>query len=122
KLCKFVPQNPANPVTLSRAIEDEPQLQAARDSEPVVRRAFDIAVKLEGLTRHASTHAAGIVIGDRPLTELVPLYRDPKSDMPVTQFNRKWVEQAGLDKVDILGLQTARVVRSGLDWMEARGV
>ena len=61
----------------------------------MVKRAFDIALKLEGLYRHASTHAAGIVIGDRPLSELVPLYRDPKSDMPVTQFNMKWVEQAG---------------------------
>ena len=69
-----------NPVSLGRAIEDEPRLQAARDTDPVVRRAFDIAKKLEGLHRHASTHAAGIVIGDRPLTELVPLYRDPKSD------------------------------------------
>ena len=79
KLCKLVPQNPANPVTLARAIDDEPRLQAERDRDPVTRRAFDIAQKLEGLHRHASTHAAGIVIGDRPLTELVPLYRDPKS-------------------------------------------
>src|SRR5207248_8861797 len=69
-------------------------LQAERDRDPVTRRAFDIAQKLEGLTRHASTHAAGIVIGDRPLTELVPLYRDPKSLMPVTQYNMKWVEPA----------------------------
>ena len=122
KLCKFVPQNPANPVTLSRAIEDEPQLQAARDSEPIVRRAFDIAVKLEGLTRHASTHAAGIVIGDRPLTELVPLYRDPKSDMPVTQFNMKWVEQAGLVKFDFLGLKTLTVLRKAVDLLKRRGV
>ena len=68
KLCKLVPQNALNPVTLGRAIDDEPRLQAARDSDPVVRRAFDIAQKLEGLTRHASTHAAGIVIGDRPLS------------------------------------------------------
>ncbi len=122
KLCKFVPQNPAHPVTLSRAIEDEPQLQAARDSEPIVRRAFDIAVKLEGLTRHASTHAAGIVIGDRPLTELVPLYRDPKSDMPVTQFNMKWVEQAGLVKFDFLGLKTLTVLRKAAELLKARGV
>lgn len=122
KLCKFVPQNPANPVTLSRAIEDEPQLQAARDSEPIVRRAFDIAVKLEGLTRHASTHAAGIVIGDRPLTELVPLYRDPKSDMPVTQFNMKWVEQAGLVKFDFLGLKTLTVLRKATDLLKQRNV
>src|SRR6202047_2841248 len=106
KLCKLVPQNPLNPVTLARAIDDEPRLQAARDADPVVRRAFDIAQKLEGLHRHASTHAAGIVIGERPLTELVPLYRDPKSLMPVTQFNMKWVEQAGLVKFDFLGLKT----------------
>lgn len=122
KLCKFVPQNPANPVSLSRAIEDEPQLQAARDSEPIVRRAFDIAVKLEGLTRHASTHAAGIVIGDRPLMQLVPLYRDPKSDMPVTQFNMKWVEQAGLVKFDFLGLKTLTVLRKAVNLLKQRGV
>ncbi|MGB7254924.1 MAG: DNA polymerase III subunit alpha, partial [Xanthobacteraceae bacterium] len=75
KLCKLLPQNPANPVTLKRAIEDEPRLQAERDRDPVTRRAFDIAQKLEGLHRHASTHAAGIVIGERALNELVPLYR-----------------------------------------------
>ena len=103
KLCKLVPQNPANPISLKRAIEDEPRLQAERDRDPVVRRAFDIAQRLEGLHRHASTHAAGIVIGERPLTEMVPLYRDPKSLMPVTQFNMKWVEPAGLVKFDFLG-------------------
>src|SRR5262249_62205358 len=99
KVCKLVPQNPAAPGPLKRAIDEEPRLQAARDAEPVVARAFDIAQKLEGLTRHASTHAAGIVIGDRPLAELVPMYRDPKSDIPVTQFNMKWVEQAVLGNV-----------------------
>src|SRR5205807_9231447 len=83
KPTKRVPNNPAAPVTLSKAIAEEPRLQAARDAEPVVRRAFDIAMKLEGLHRHASTHAAGIVIGDRPLCELVPMYRDPKSNLPV---------------------------------------
>ena len=95
KLTKLVPQNPAAPVTLAAALASEPKLQAFRDEDPVVARAFDIAQRLEGLTRHASTHAAGIVISDRPLSELVPLYRDPKSDMPVTQFNMKWVEPAG---------------------------
>ena len=110
KLCKLVPQNPTNPITLKRAIDDEPRLQAERDRDPVTRRAFDIAQKLEGLTRHASTHAAGIVIGDRPLSELVPLYRDPKSLMPVTQFNMKWVEPAGLVKFDFLGLTTLTVL------------
>jgi DNA polymerase III subunit alpha len=122
KLCKLVPQNPANPITLHRAIEDEPRLQAARDSEPVVRRAFDIAQKLEGLTRHASTHAAGIVIGDRPLSELVPLYRDPKSLMPVTQFNMKWVEPAGLVKFDFLGLKTLTVLDLAVKLVRRRGI
>ena len=122
KLCKLVPQNPAAPVTLSRAIADEPRLQAERDREPVVARAFAIAQKLEGLYRHASTHAAGIVIGDRPLSELVPMYRDPKSDMPVTQFNMKWVEQAGLVKFDFLGLKTLTVLETAVKLIAARGV
>ncbi len=122
KLCKLVPQNPANPVTLARAIEDEPRLQAERDGDPVVKRAFDIARKLEGLNRHASTHAAGIVIGDRALSELVPLYRDPKSDMPVTQFNMKWVEQAGLVKFDFLGLKTLTVLQTAVALVRRRGI
>ncbi len=122
KLCKLVPQNPAAPVTLARAIADEPRLQAARDEEPVVARAFAIAQKLEGLNRHASTHAAGIVIGDRPLSELVPLYRDPKSDALVTQFNMKWVEQAGLVKFDFLGLTTLTVLETAARLVKQRGV
>ena len=121
KLCKLVPQNPANPVSLARAIEDEPRLQAERDRDPVARRAFDIAQKLEGLHRHASTHAAGIVIGERPLTELVPLYRDPKSLMPVTQFNMKWVEPAGLVKFDFLGLKTLTVLDLAVKHVKRRG-
>jgi DNA polymerase III subunit alpha len=122
KLCKLVPQNPAAPVSLKQAIEGESRLQAERDSEPVVKRAFDIAQKLEGLNRHASTHAAGIVIGDRPLSELVPLYRDPKSDMPVTQFNMKWVEQAGLVKFDFLGLKTLTVLQTAVALVKRRGI
>ena len=122
KLCKLVPQNPAHPVTLARAIDDEPKLQAEAESDPVVKRAFAIAKKLEGLNRHASTHAAGIVIGDRPLAELVPLYRDPKSDMPVTQFNMKWVEQAGLVKFDFLGLKTLTVLEKAVELVRRRGI
>jgi len=122
KLCKLVPQNPAAPVTLGRAIADEPRLQAERESDPRVRRAFDIALKLEGLYRHASTHAAGLVIGDRPLSELVPLYRDPKSDMPVTQFNMKWVESAGLVKFDFLGLKTLTVLATAVELLKRRGI
>jgi DNA polymerase-3 subunit alpha len=122
RLCKLVPQNPAAPISLKRAIDDEPRLQAEREREPVVARAFDIAQKLEGLTRHASTHAAGIVIGDRPLVELVPLYRDPKSLMPVTQFNMKWVEPAGLVKFDFLGLKTLTVLDKAVQLVRRRGV
>lgn len=122
KLCKLVPQNPAAPVTLGAAIEGEPKLQAARDGDPVIAKAFDIALKLEGLNRHASTHAAGIVIGDRNLSELVPLYRDPKSDMQVTQFNMKWVEQAGLVKFDFLGLKTLTVLDVAEKLVRRRGI
>src|SRR5712672_1015601 len=122
KLCKLVPQNPAAPVTLSRAINDEPRLQAERDSQPLVARAFAMAEKLEGLYRHASTHAAGIVIGDRPLSQLVPMYRDPKSDMPVTQFNMKWVEQAGLVKFDFLGLKTLTVLQTAVRLLKQRDI
>ncbi len=110
RLCKMVPNNPANPVTLTQAIDGEPQLQQARREEEIVDQLFNISVRLEGLYRHASTHAAGIVIGDRKLEELVPLYRDPRSEMPVTQYNMKWVEQAGLVKFDFLGLKTLTVL------------
>ncbi len=122
KLTKLVPQNPANPVTLKQAVEDEPRLQAAVADEPVVARMIVIAQKLEGLHRHASTHAAGIVIGDRPLEELVPLYRDPKTGMRVTQFNMKWVEQAGLVKFDFLGLKTLTVLNKAVVLLKQRGV
>jgi DNA polymerase III subunit alpha len=122
KLCKLVPQNPTAPISLKSAIDGEPRLQAARDAEPVVKRAFDIAQKLEGLHRHASTHAAGIVIGERSLSELVPLYRDPKSLMPVTQFNMKWVEPAGLVKFDFLGLKTLTVLETAVKLVKRRGI
>ncbi len=123
KLCKLVPNNPTNPVTLPQAIESEPRLQEARDSDPVVARLLEIAQKLEGLYRHASTHAAGMVIGDRPLDELVPLYRDPKSSFPITQFNWKLVEAAGLVKFDFLGLKTLTVLQKAVALIKrGRGV
>jgi DNA polymerase-3 subunit alpha len=122
KLCKLVPFNPAAPVTLGKAIEGEAKLQEARKEDPRVGRLFDIALKLEGLYRHASTHAAGIVIGDRPLSEVTPLYRDPKSDMQVTQFNMKWVEAAGLVKFDFLGLKTLTVIETAKRLLAKRGV
>jgi len=123
RLCKLIPNNPANPVTLAEAIEGEPKLQEERDSEPVVARLLEIAQKLEGLYRHASTHAAGMVIADRPLDELVPLYRDPKSSTPVTQFNWKMVEAAGLVKFDFLGLKTLTVLTKAVELVRrGRGI
>ena len=110
RICKLVPNNPANPVTLAEALDQVEQLRQERDQDETVAYLIDIALKLEGLYRHASTHAAGVVIGDRKLEELVPLYRDPRSPMPVTQFNMKWVEQAGLVKFDFLGLKTLTVL------------
>ncbi|MBA4782202.1 MAG: DNA polymerase III subunit alpha [Rhizobiales bacterium] len=121
RLCKLVPNNPANPVSLADAVLGEPKLQEARKEE-IVDRLIATSLKLEGLYRHASTHAAGIVIGDRSLEKLVPLYRDPRSDMPVTQFNMKWVEQAGLVKFDFLGLKTLTVLQKALELLERRGV
>ncbi len=122
RLCKLVPNNPAHPVSLAKAIAGEPQLQQQRDSDETVARLMTIALKLEGLYRHASTHAAGIVIGDRPLAELVPLYRDPRSDLPATQFNMKWVELAGLVKFDFLGLKTLTVLARCRELLEHRGI
>jgi len=122
RISKLVPNNPANPVTLQQAIDGDPALQEMRDSDESVAKLIKIGLKLEGLYRHASTHAAGVVIGDRPLRELVPLYRDPRSDMPVTQFNMKYVEMAGLVKFDFLGLKTLTVLETALKLLRQRGV
>ena len=119
KLAKLVPQNPAKPVTLKQAVADEPRLQEAASADPRVAKMLAIAERLEGLYSNASTHAAGVVIGDRPLVELVPLYRDPKSEMPATQFNMKWVEPAGLVKFDFLGLKTLTTSRKAQNLLGA---
>lgn len=110
KICKLVPANPANPVTLQEAIKLEPMLKSAMEEEETVGRLVEVSLQLEGLNRHASTHAAGVVIADRPLEQLVPLYRDPKSEMPVVQYSMKWAESAGLVKFDFLGLKTLTVL------------
>ncbi|MEN3950636.1 DNA polymerase III subunit alpha [Iodidimonas sp. SYSU 1G8] len=122
RLCRMVPNNPAKPVTLAEAIAGEPRLQAERDGDQAVAHLLETALKLEGLYRNASTHAAGVVIGDRPLDELVPLYRDPRSPMPVTQFNMKWVEPAGLVKFDFLGLKTLTVIERAVRFIRRRGI
>ncbi len=111
RLAKLIPNHPTEPWDLPRALNGVSELAAEYKNDEAVRRLFDLAMKLEGLPRHSSTHAAGVVIGDRPLDELVPLYRDPRSDMPVTQFDMKYVEAAGLVKFDFLGLKTLSVLK-----------
>jgi DNA polymerase III subunit alpha len=122
RLCKLVPMNPANPITLPQAIAGEPRLQEARDAEPIVAKLLDIGQRLEGLYRHASTHAAGVVIADRPLIELVPLYRDARAQLPATQFSMKWAEAAGLVKFDFLGLKTLTVIETARELIGRRGI
>ena len=122
RLAKLIPNHPTDPWTLERSLNGVSELAAAYRDDADIRRLFDLAMKLEGLPRHASTHAAGVVIGDRPLDELVPLYRDPRSDMPVTQFDMKYVEAAGLVKFDFLGLKTLSVLKEGRRLLAEQGV
>lgn len=120
RLSKMIPVEGVKPVSITKARAEEPRLREAAREE-VVARLLDYAEQLEGLYRNASTHAAGVVIGDRPLDQLVPLYRDPASDMPATQFNMKWVEQAGLVKFDFLGLKTLTVIQNAVDLINGQG-
>jgi DNA polymerase-3 subunit alpha len=121
-LCKMVPNHPTDPWTLDRALNGAADFRREYDNDNEVKRLVDLAVQLEGLPRNSSTHAAGVVIGDRPLAQLVPLYRDPRSDMPVTQFDMKSVEDTGLVKFDFLGLKTLSVLRKACDLLERRGI
>ena len=121
RLSKLIPVEGVKPVSIEKALADEPRLREAARAEEVVQRLLDYGQKVEGLLRNASTHAAGVVIGDRPLDELVPLYQDPRSTMPATQFNMKWVEQAGLVKFDFLGLKTLTVIQNAVDLIRASG-
>ena len=122
KVAELIPNNPAKPVTLQQAIDGEPRLQQLRDDDEAIRRLLEIALQIEGLYRHASTHAAGVVIGDRPLIELVPLYRDPRSELLVTQYSMKYVEQAGLVKFDFLGLTTLTILHKAVLFLRELGL
>ncbi|MGB0735883.1 MAG: DNA polymerase III subunit alpha, partial [Paracoccaceae bacterium] len=115
RLSKMIPVEGVKPVSIEKALQDEPRLKEEAKAEEVVDRLLTYGQQVEGLLRNASTHAAGVVIGDRPLDALVPLYQDPRSDMQATQFNMKWVEQAGLVKFDFLGLKTLTVIQNAVD-------
>ena len=121
RLSKLIPVEGVKPVSIAEALIQEERLREAARSEEVVARLLEYGQQVEGLLRNASTHAAGVVIGDRPLDRLVPLYQDPRSDMPATQFNMKWVEQAGLVKFDFLGLKTLTVIQNAVDLIIRNG-
>jgi DNA polymerase III subunit alpha len=121
RLSKMIPMEGVKPVSIEKALADEPRLRDLAREEEVVDRLLKYGMQVEGLLRNASTHAAGVVIGDRPLDALVPLYRDPKADMPATQFNMKWVEAAGLVKFDFLGLKTLTVIQNAVDLIRGQG-
>jgi len=124
RLAKLVPAtiDLENPWTLKRTLREIPEFAQQYEGDTQVRGLIDLAMKLEGLPRHVSTHAAGVVIADRRLDLLVPLFRDPRSDMPVTQFDMKYVEKAGLVKFDFLGLKTLSVLDKAKDMLANQGV
>ncbi len=122
KICKMVPNNPANPVTLGEAIKLDKELQKSRDADPEINKLLRISLQLEGINRHVSTHAAGIVIADRPIVDLVPLYCDEVGGMPAVQYSMKYAEAAGLIKFDFLGLKTLTVISWTLKYLKARGI
>ena len=124
KISKMIPAGAQgkNP-TLPEALEMVPELEELRQNDPQVNKLFEIAIKLEGLYRNSGMHAAGVVIGDRPLEQLVPLYKDPRADMPVTMYDMKYVEETGLIKFDFLGLKTLTVIQRAVDWIKrAQGI
>jgi DNA polymerase-3 subunit alpha len=121
RIAELIPFNPAKPVTLQQAIDGEPRLQDMRADE-TVDRLMETALVLEGLYRNASTHAAGVVIGRKPLIDIVALYRDPRSDMLVTQYSMKYVENASLVKFDFLGLKTLTVLQRAVEILDEQGI
>ncbi|MBO7257526.1 MAG: DNA polymerase III subunit alpha, partial [Alphaproteobacteria bacterium] len=120
RLSKLVPNELG--ITLKEAIEKEPEFENQARSEESIKHLLEIALKLEGLNRNSSTHAAGVVIGNKPLDQIVPIYKDPSSDMPVTQYNMKFVEDASLIKFDFLGLKTLTTIKKTADLVRLRGI
>ncbi|HWX49437.1 MAG TPA: DNA polymerase III subunit alpha [Roseomonas sp.] len=121
RIAELIPFNPAKPVTLQQALDGEPRLQEMRAADETVDRLMETALVLEGLYRNASTHAAGVVIGRKPLIDTVALYRDPRSDMLVTQYSMKYVENASLVKFDFLGLKTLTVLQRAVEILREQG-
>ncbi len=113
-ISKMIPFDPSRPQTLTQCISGEPRLQKLISEDPRVKKLTDLSLKLEGLNRNVATHAAGVVIADKKLTEVVPLYKDASSELllPSTQFDMYSAENAGLVKFDFLGLKTLTVINN----------
>ncbi len=118
RICKLIPFNAIEAVTLQKAIEMDKDLQQAIKEDPQITRLVDIGLKLEGLNRHSSTHAAGIVIGDKPLNEICAIYCDEAGNMPAIGYSMKYAEAAGLVKFDFLGLKTLTVIHEAVKLVE----
>ena len=120
RIAKLIPFGPK--MDLTKAMELEPELAKISESGEVYKRLLEVSLKLEGLARHASTHAAGIVIGRDELTNYVPLYRDPKTQTITTQYSMDYLEECGLVKMDFLGLKTLTMIQETQRLLESRGV
>ncbi len=122
RLAKLIPREGVANVSVDRAMAEEERLRTAAREDPAVESLFKHASAIEGLLRNASTHAAGVVIANQPLDEIVPLYMDSRSKTPATQFTMKWAEKAGLVKFDFLGLKTLTLIRSAVNMLRRRGI
>ncbi len=122
ELCKVIPNKLQDkdtgndiPITIPNCMQHLSEFSQMVESDDILKGLINIAMKVEGLFRNVGTHAAGVVIGDRPIDQLVALYKDDKSDMPVTQYNMKFIEDTGLIKYDFLGLKTLTVIKKACD-------
>ena len=124
KLCKMIPFDPSRPISLEKAIAQEPRIKIEEDKDPRVKKLVEISKKLEGLNRNMATHAAGVVIPEENLAEFIPLYKDSSSNslLPSTQFDMYTAENAGLVKFDLLGLKTLTVINKTLSHLKKRKI
>ena len=125
RICKMIPNNPAHPVTLAEAIKLDLNFRKEYDEDVSIKKLVDISLQLEGLYRHASVHAAGVIISDDPIEEIMPLYYDQRSNstMPISQYSMKYVEMAGFIKFDFLGLRTITLINKAVQAIEQyRGI
>jgi len=123
-LCKMIPFDPSRPLSLEKAIAQEPRIRKEEEKDPRVKKLVEISKRLEGLNRNMATHAAGVVIPEENLAEFVPLYKEPSSNslLPSTQFDMYASENAGLVKFDLLGLKTLTVINKTISLLNEKKI